>query len=284
MTGELEERIMPRFMYGTAWKEDETTRLTRLALECGFRAIDTANQRKHYYEAGVGEAVGGAIDDGLVERDELFLQTKFTYVAGQDHRLPYDADAPFSHQVEQSFNKSLEHLGVAFIDSYILHGPSRRMGLGKADREVWRAMEKLLEEGNVGAIGVSNVTADQLRQFVDIAEAPVAFVQNRCFARAGWDREVRQICDANDITYQGFSLLTANVRELQSEAISEVADRHERTIAQVVFRFAVQVGILPLTGTTSEQHMREDLACSEFDLEDEELELIESIAGIPDTF
>src|SRR5438874_13708987 len=84
---------VPRFLYGTAWKEDETERLTRLALEAGFRGIDTANQRRHYFEEGVGAAVAKAIADGLVRRDELFLQTKFTFVDGQDHRLPYDPNA-----------------------------------------------------------------------------------------------------------------------------------------------------------------------------------------------
>ena len=83
---------VPRFMYGTAWKEHRTEGLTRLALEVGFRGIDTANQRQHYFEAGVGAAIAAA----GIARDELFLQTKFTDVRGQDHRLPYDPDAPLA--------------------------------------------------------------------------------------------------------------------------------------------------------------------------------------------
>src|SRR6476469_9083772 len=85
---------VPRFLYGTAWKEDETERLTRLALRQGFRGIDTANQRRHYHEAAVGRGVAAAIAGGVVTRDELFLQTKFTFRAGQDQRLPYDPAAP----------------------------------------------------------------------------------------------------------------------------------------------------------------------------------------------
>ena len=85
---------VPRFLYGTAWKEGETERLTALALRSGFRGIDTANQRKHYHEAAVGRAVRAAIAGGLVTRDELFLQTKFTFRGGRDHRLPYDPGAP----------------------------------------------------------------------------------------------------------------------------------------------------------------------------------------------
>src|SRR5437868_2098493 len=78
---------VPRLLYGTAWKEDRTRRLTVLALRAGFHGIDTANQRKHYHEAAVGQAVAEAVAAGLMARAELFLQTKFTFRSGQDHRL-----------------------------------------------------------------------------------------------------------------------------------------------------------------------------------------------------
>src|ERR1035437_8618292 len=81
---------VPDFLYGTAWKEDRTPALTELALRMGFRGIDTANQRRHYFEAGVGQGLAAAYRAGLVTRDDIFLQTKFTYQPGQDHRLPYD--------------------------------------------------------------------------------------------------------------------------------------------------------------------------------------------------
>jgi diketogulonate reductase-like aldo/keto reductase len=84
---------IPNFLYGTAWKEDRTAALTTLALRSGFRAIDTANQRRHYFEAGVGQGLADAYREGFVTRADLFLQTKFTYQAGQDHRLPYDPAA-----------------------------------------------------------------------------------------------------------------------------------------------------------------------------------------------
>ena len=152
---------VPRLMYGTAWKEDETERLTALALRQGFRGIDTANQRRHYHEEGVGRAIATAIANGIVTRDDLFLQTKYTFRAGQDHRLPYDPAAPISDQVEQSFTKSLEHLGVEVIDSFVLHGPTKRLGLVAADWEAWRAMELLHESGRARLLGVSNVTLEQ---------------------------------------------------------------------------------------------------------------------------
>jgi len=84
---------VPDFLYGTAWKEDRTAALTELALRIGFRAIDTANQRRHYFEAGVGQGLSAAYRAGVATRADLFLQTKFTYQPGQDHRLPYDPTA-----------------------------------------------------------------------------------------------------------------------------------------------------------------------------------------------
>jgi diketogulonate reductase-like aldo/keto reductase len=270
---------MVKFLYGTAWKEDETERLTRLALEAGFRGIDTANQRRHYFEAGVGAAVTKAIADGIVRRDDIFLQTKFTYVDGQDHRLPYDPKADAATQVRQSFTSSLDHLQTDTIDSYVLHGPSRRRGLAAVDLEVWSAMEELHAAGKTRHLGISNVAVDQLDELCSRAKVRPAFVQNRCFARLGWDRDVRKFCGENGIVYQGFSLLTANVNELRTPRFWSIVDRTERTPAQVVFRFAIQAGVLPLTGTSNPDHMREDLDVFHFELTADEVRDIENIAA-----
>ncbi|MCU1231862.1 MAG: aldo/keto reductase [Acidobacteria bacterium] len=267
----------PTFLYGTAWKEDETERLVRLALDTGFRGIDTANQRKHYFEAGVGAAIATAIHDGVVRRDELFIQTKFTDRDGQDHRLPYDEDADLTTQVRQSFASSLDHLRVDTIDSYVLHGPSRRRGLTAGDIEVWRAMESLHAAASVHHLGASNITLEQLELLLEHARVRPAFVQNRCFARNGWDSEVRAFCRAHGVVYQGFSLLTANVNELRRAPFRSIVARVGRTPAQVVFRFARQVGMLPLTGTTDPAHMREDLAIDDFVLSDDDVDAIERI-------
>jgi diketogulonate reductase-like aldo/keto reductase len=267
------------FLYGTAWKEEETERLTRLAIEAGFRGIDTANQRKHYFEAAVGAAVARAIADGLVRRDELLLQTKFTYVDGQDHRLPYDPSAAPATQVQQSFASSLQHLQVERIDSYVLHGPSRRRGLGAVDREVWRAMEELHAAGKTAHLGISNVALDQLAALLDFAAVKPSFVQNRCFARTRWDAEIRAFCREHGIVYQGFSLLTANVAELRAAVFREIVARVRRTPAQIVFRFAREAGMLPLTGTTDPAHMREDLAIDDFELSAEDVVRIERVSS-----
>jgi diketogulonate reductase-like aldo/keto reductase len=269
---------VPRLLYGTAWKEDQTWPLTELALRQGFRGIDTANQRRHYHEAAVGQAIAASIAGGLVRREDLFLQTKFTFLPGQDHRLPYDSNAPVATQVEQSFASSLAHLGTEVIDSYVLHGPTQRVGLTRDDWEAWRAMEALHRGGRTRLLGVSNVTLEQLQRLCQQADVRPRFVQNRCFAVQGWDRRIREFCAANGLVYQGFSLLTANRPLLAHPAIAQIAKRHGRSVTQIVFRFALDVGMVALTGTTSAEHMRADLEVFDFRLEPEEIERIESIA------
>ncbi|MGE3759528.1 MAG: aldo/keto reductase family protein [Pseudobdellovibrionaceae bacterium] len=184
------------------------------ALKAGFRAIDTANQRKHYFEEGVGAALKKSYRDLGLSRSDLFLQTKFTYARGQDHRKPYDENAPYSVQVQQSFESSLQHLGTDYLDSYILHGPISSVGLTEEDWQAWAEMESLHRQGRTKYIGVSNVNFGQLEELCSKALVKPTFVQNRCFAETTWDKKIREFCKHNHILYEGFSLLTANSKFL----------------------------------------------------------------------
>ena len=269
----------PTFLYGTAWKEERTSALVELALQAGFRGIDTANQRRHYFEGGVGQALAAAYRAGVVTRADLFLQTKFTYRPGQDHRLPYDPDAELTTQVAQSMASSLEHLGTDHVDSYVLHGPASGYGWTDYDVEVWTAMLAEQRAGRTRLLGVSNVSPLHLRPLAATGAVRPAFVQNRCFARRGWDRDVRAFCHDHSIVYQGFSLLTANPEVLASSLVRRIATRERVTPPQVVFRFALAVGMLPLTGTSDREHMTQDLASPSVTLSPDEVESIESMAG-----
>ncbi len=267
---------VPSFMYGTAWKKEATAQLVRLAVAAGFTAIDTANQLIHYQEAQVGDALLALAQQGI-PRDRLFLQTKFTPTNGQDHRTPYDASAALTTQVVQSFDSSLAHLHTDYLDSYVLHGPYQRQGLGAADWEVWAAIEGLYQSGKTKMIGISNVTPEQLTQLCAKAAVKPMMVQNRCYAALGWDKEVREICRTQGIIYQGFSLLTANREVFSDPNIRVIAQRLKTGLAQVVFRFAMQVGMLPLTGTTNEQHMKDDLQAERLTLTAEDIRIIETV-------
>src|SRR5262249_30235435 len=155
----------------------------------------------------------------------LFVQTKFTYREGQDHWLPYDGKAPIAVQVRQSCESSLSHLGLSRLDSLVLHGPSRREGLGPEDREAWQAMEQLAGEGKVALLGISNATPAQVEQLYGLARVKPAFVQNRCYGIRGWDADVRAVCARHGIGYQAFSLLTANRQVLERPSIRDLAAR-----------------------------------------------------------
>ncbi len=269
--------VIPSMLYGTAWKEDNTQKLVFNALQAGFQGIDTANQRKHYFEEGVGLGIQQFLKISSIVRSDLFLQTKFTFADGQDHRKPYDESQAIKIQVKQSFESSLNHLQTDYIDSYVLHGPSSSHKIASPDWEAWQAMEDLFHEGKTKCLGISNVNLSQLEALYSGSSIKPRFVQNRCFAISQWDKEIRYFCEQHGIIYQGFSLLTANQRQLSCSAMQLLSKKYEKTIPQIVFRFALQIGILSLTGTSNQQHMRDDLGTGDFILTPDELKKIENI-------
>lgn len=267
---------MPYIIYGTAWKQEATAQMVELALETGFRGIDTACQPKHYHEAGVGDGIAAAIDRGLLTRDQLYLQSKFTPLNGQDpQRIPYDPNAELGQQVEQSFQTSLSNLKTDYLDCLVLHSPL-------ADRAqlltVWRAMEALCRKGNARQLGISNCYDPALLAFLHgRSEIKPVVVQNRFYADTGYDKEIRAFCRSHGMVYQSFWTLTANPGLLASTEIKLLASKYRRSPAQILFRYLHQQGIVPLSGTTTVEHMREDLAILEFELDDDESRLLDSL-------
>lgn len=266
---------MPRLIYGTAWKKERTADLVEQALRAGFRGIDTACQPKHYNEPGVGEGIAAALGDGL-KRADIYLQTKFTPFKGQDpDHLPYDADAPVAEQVRQSFAASLRNLRTDRLDGLVLHSPYPE----DADTlEAWRAMEGVFHEGGVRQLGISNCyEPDRLRMIHREARIKPALVQNRFYAKTGYDQEIRDFCRENGMLYQSFWTLTANPGLLASPALGEIAERHGRTPAQVFFRFLTQKNMVCLTGTSSPEHMAQDLAIFAFRLDAQECAILDAL-------
>jgi diketogulonate reductase-like aldo/keto reductase len=262
----------PSILYGTAWKKDDTESLVRTAILQGYRGIDTACQPRHYNEPGVGAAVSA----GKLARADLYLQTKFTSLSGQDPaRIPYDPQAPLAEQVRQSFAVSLRNIGTDYLDCLVLHSPLPSTG---QTLEVWRTMESLADAGGVRQLGISNCY--QLEQLVALygsARLKPAVVQNRFYAQTGYDREIRAFCRQQGIIYQCFWTLTANPQVLSHRTVRELASKHGRTPEQILFRYLTQNDIVPLTGTRSETHMRQDLAIFEFELADLEREALDTL-------
>lgn len=269
------------FIYGTAWKEEATEDLVTEALYSGFCAIDTANQRKHYDEEAVGRGIQSFLNKSGKKRSDLFLQTKFTYAAGQDHRIPYDPEASFKEQVFQSCESSLEHLQTDYLDSYLLHGPMYTTGFHTEDMGVWNAFEELYDQKKIRALGIANVSLEQLKTLYKNSSVKPSYVQNRCFTQLKWDLAVRSFCQEKNIKYQGFSLLTANSRSVQREAVADIARKYHKTIPQIIFRFCYQLGMICLTGTKDKVHMKADLDIFSFTLTHDEMHVIENIGLDP---
>lgn len=261
--------IMPPIIYGTAWKKERTSVCVQQALAAGFRGIDTACQPKHYDEPLVGKALLAVREQG-VGRADLYLQTKFTPLSGQDPlRIPYDLDAPLAQQVEQSFACSLDNLNTDYLDGYILHSP-----LGEYEQTLvaWRAMEHFVLQKSVRQLGISNCyNLKVLQALYRDAKVKPALVQNRFYKDSGYDKSLREWCRTQGIIYQSFWTLTANPHLLKDDVIQQLAITHGRTPAQILFCYLSLQGVIPLTGTTSQQHMREDLQSFDLQLSDSAL-------------
>jgi len=264
---------VPRIIYGTAWKKADTARLVTLAIQSGFRGIDTACQPKHYDEAGVGAGVAAGLREGLTRAD-LYLQTKFTSLSGQDpDRIPYDREASLPLQVAQSVAISLKNLQTDYLDCVLLHSPMPTLTQTQA---AWRALEAFIDTGLVRQIGISNCyRLDDLKGLYESARIKPAIVQNRFYADTNYDRHVRAYCDQQQIIYQSFWTLSANPQLLAHQSIGAPAAAHKRTPAQILFRYLTQIGIVPLTGTRSEVHMRDDLSIFDFTLSNAEQSAID---------
>ena len=260
---------MPRIIYGTAWKKDRTAVLVVKAIQAGFRGIDTACQPKHYNEPLVGAALHRLKDHGI-EREDLFLQTKFTPLSGQDPRqVPYDKNSPVELQVAQSFEASKKNLQTEYVDSLVLHSPMAPHALLM---KVWNAMEKIQKAGGARQLGISNCyDTEVIRSLYTDANVKPAVVQNRFYQETRYDADLRHWCSNQGVIYQSFWTLTANPHIIASNTVQTIAQKYKKTEAQIFFRYLSQSGIVLLTGTSSEQHMKEDLSIFDFELSSEDL-------------
>jgi diketogulonate reductase-like aldo/keto reductase len=266
---------IPRMIYGTAWKKAATEQLVSLAIQSGFRGIDTACQPKHYDEAGVGAGVAAGLKHGLTRAD-LYLQTKFTSLAGQDlNRIPYDPKASLADQIAQSVAASLKNLQTDYLDCLLLHSPMATMA---QTQSVWRIFESFVDLKTIRQLGISNCyNLIDLERLYEFARIKPAIVQNRFYAETNYDRDIRDFCRRHHIIYQSFWTLSANPHLLAHKTMTALASTHNRTAPQILFCYLTQIGIVPLTGTKSATHMREDLAVLDIELTAEERGAIDEL-------
>jgi diketogulonate reductase-like aldo/keto reductase len=266
---------VPKLIYGTAWKKERTAALVEEALALGFRGIDTACQPRHYHEPGVGAGLAARLGRGL-DRAEVYLQTKFTPLDGQDPaRIPYDPKASLAEQIGQSFRASLQNLRTDYLDCLVLHSP---LASEQETLEAWRAMEALFDSGSIKQLGISNCyRLDGLERLHREARIKPAVLQNRFYEKTGYDRELREFCRRHGIIYQSFWTLTANPELLEHGTLPSLALQYRCLPPQVLYRYLTQIGVVPLTGTTSMVHMRQTLAIFDFELAPSEIDAITAL-------
>ena len=266
---------LPRLVYGTAWKKEKTTSLVEQAIQTGFRGIDTACQPKHYREDLVGAALASMQDQGI-SRSDIFLQTKFTPVAGQDpQNIPYNNKHSLTQQVLDSFEVSKKNLKTDYVDSLVLHSPYAST---PELMEVWQAMEEIVAKNGARQIGISNCYDLKVLKYLE-GESRVkpAVVQNRFYQDTGYDQGIRQFCSDHQIIYQSFWTLTANPHILESNPLTSLAKKYDSTTVQILFNYLSLRGIVPLTGTCNQAHMEEDLKSFEFSLDESEAKIIDTV-------
>jgi diketogulonate reductase-like aldo/keto reductase len=259
----------PHLVYGTAWKKDLTAQHVNLAIKSGFRFIDTACQPRHYNEPQVGDGWKSAADELGLKRDDIWLQTKYTSVGGQDpNNIPYDPNSSLEEQVMTSLEVSLKNLHTTYLDSWVLHSPFE---VFEDTMRVWRVMERAVDDGRVHSLGISNCY--DLHTFQTLYQQAIhkpSVLQNRFYAETNFDTDLRKFCRARNIKYQSFWTLTANRKALALDEVKTMAQSKGLTPQTYLYAFLMSLGgdndigyITPLDGTTNPTHMLEDVAVME---------------------
>lgn len=261
------KQTVPTFLYGTAWKKEKTTDLVYLALCSGFKGIDTAAQPKHYREDLVGQGIRRALGEDKISREDLFIQTKFTSVNGQDpNKMPYNPTASISEQVNTSIRLSLLNLRPSaeesssestYLDCLVLHSPLPTMA---QTLEAWRAAESYIPN-KIRYLGISNVTLGVLEQLYEAAEFKPAVVQNRFYPSTHFDASVRAFCADKSIIYQSFWTLSANPKIVHGPEVGHVAEKLGLTPYEAMYNLVLALdNVVILNGTTNAKHMIDDLS------------------------
>ncbi len=266
---------VPNMIYGTAWKKDNTTHLVKTAIKSGFKGVDTACQPRHYQEDLVGIALKECFDEGIL-RNDIFIQTKFTPLSGQDqNNMPYKVTDSLKEQVQKSFEKSKKNLNLQYIDSYILHTPILPIA---HTLTVWEQMQEFYYNREIGQLGISNCyDLETLQYLYNNSDIKPSVVQNRFYNHTNYDKDIRIWCNENGIIYQSFWSLTANPHLLNSNIIKNLSSKYKKTVEQVFYKYLNSINIIPLNGTTSKEHMKKDLDLDSFELPQNEVDLINEI-------
>jgi methylglyoxal/glyoxal reductase len=249
---------MPWFGLGIFKVEEgpELVNAVKFAIKHGYRSIDTA--AIYGNEEGVGQAIHEAMKEYGIKREELFITSKV-----------WNADLGYESTIE-AYETSLRKLGLDYLDLYLIHWPVE----GKY-KEAWRALETLYKDGNVNAIGVSNFQVHHLQDLMKDAEIKPMVNQVEYHPRLT-QQEVKTFCDNNGIQFEAWSPLMQG-QLFENPLLKELANKYNKTVAQVILRWDLQNGVVTIPKSTKERRIMENAAIFDFELSTEDLNRISDL-------
>ncbi|WP_195469243.1 aldo/keto reductase [Clostridium sp. D43t1_170807_H7] len=244
---------MPSIGFGTykSGSDEETAKIIKYALKIGYRQIDTAS----FYVNEVG--IGNGIKESGINREDIFLVTKL-----------WNDDHGYDKTIE-AFNKSLERLQVDYIDLYLIHWPN------KLNSETWKAFEHLYKTGKVKSIGVCNFKIGHLEELKKTAEIMPMVNQVEIHPQSS-KNDMLRYCEENNIQLVAWSPIMRG-KLFSNELILGLAEKYKKTIAQIILRWHVQRGIIPIPKSSNEGRIKENLSIFDFELSNDDMSIIDSV-------
>ncbi len=244
---------IPRLGLGT-WdlRGKEAYNAVLWSLKLGYRLIDTASLYGNEIE------IGEALKDTKVPREEIFLTTKV-----------WNSDQGYNNTLN-AFEKSLKLLKVEYIDLYLIHWPVTGLR-----NETWKAMEKIYEGGKTHAIGVSNFTIRHLKELFETSET-IPTVNQIEFSPFLFQKELMDYCKSNKIGVEAYSPLTRG-RKFGNEVVLALAQKHEKTPAQILIRWGLQHELIEIPKSGNQQHLRENANIFDFTLNREDVSQLDEL-------
>jgi len=268
---------IPKMIYGTYNHSNKTQFLVQDAFKEGVTAFDSATTH-HYRE----ESLSFALKQIDISRDKIWLQSKFSPRPAEYGPI-YNTSLPLYQQVWQSLHWSLNTLNVTYLDAYIVHNKVvHRENIKENDLIIWQSMEEIYRDGYANYIGYSNLFLEDLKTLIANSTIKPSFLQNGyiLYDRDKTQADILEFCLENAITYQAFSLLRNNAL-LADPKISNIANNHNVTNAQVLIKFVTELGMQPIIGGSSTKHVVEN-ANLNFELENEEISEITNLTPQPE--
>jgi methylglyoxal/glyoxal reductase len=249
---------MPGFGLGVFKVEEgpELVNAIKVAIKHGYRSIDTA--AIYGNEEGVGQGIREGLKEAGISRENVFVTSKI-----------WNSDLGYEATIA-AYETSLKKLGLDYLDLYLIHWPVE----GKY-KEAWRALETLYKEGKVKAIGVSNFQVHHLKDLMEDAEIKPVINQVEYHPRLT-QKELQAFCEKHHIQLEAWSPLMQG-ELLDNEVLTEIANKHNKSVAQVILRWDVQNGIITIPKSTKEHRIVENASIFDFELNKEEMERIDEL-------